>query len=25
MVRWKPVLNVLAITFADRMPTSDTL
>lgn len=25
MIRWKPVLNVLAVTYADRMPTSDTL
>jgi transposase-like protein len=25
MTRWKPVLNVLAVVFADRMPTSDNL
>ncbi len=23
MTRWKPVLNVLAIVFADRMPTAN--
>ncbi len=25
MTRWKPVLNVIAVVFADRMPTSDNL